>query len=617
MCGIAGLIDFSGIDKGDHHGLRKVTSALKHRGPDADGFAYGDFFALGHRRLSIVDLSSSANQPMYSTCGNYVVVFNGEIYNHSEIRRGLEKKHKFSSTNSDTEVILNSFKEWGINCIDKFIGMFAICIVDIKNQECYLIRDRIGQKPLYFINKNNRILFSSEAHSLFQFPDIETNINNKAIQSYLTFLTIPSPKSFYDGIEKLEPGTFIKINYNGTSKQTYWNVSDYLNNPLDISEKEAIDETERLLEQSMFYRNLADAKTCIALSGGIDSSLNLYYSKKLGFNPSAINMSFGDHSNKFNENGSAKKFSEELGINLIVQNIQEGNLGGIMEEYLESQVDMPCGDPNGVLLSIMAKTVRSTGAKVLIVGEGGDEIGGYHKYVKHFNRYKRFKSYQKLYSQFSNVSPIYMLKTLDLYYKNKMVSGSHVHGFTETEQKRLLNRFDIENGSFKELTKYNSEITSGLDEEYFKQVSNLEYKLRLPEMILSRIDYPTMQHGVEARSPFMDHRLIEFSAQIPFSLRMKGGQPKYLLRKISESKLPTYIMESPKIGFGQLLTPFLNHELPKLFENEIIKTKEAPIEQFIPKKNLKYFSKQHNRNHNLGYRLWILYALNRWLKTNL
>jgi len=614
MCGIAGIIDFSGISEFDKSQIQASTTSLKHRGPDAEGFVFGDFFTLGHRRLSIVDLSNTANQPMYSSCGNYVVVFNGEIYNHSEIRKDLQKKHKFTSDHSDTEVILNSFKEWGIKCVDRFVGMFAICIVDIVNQECYLIRDRIGQKPLYYIANNGKVSFASEAHSL-QYNYTNKEINHNAIHTYLTFLSVPAPQSFYQNINKLEAGTILKIIPRGLDKTKYWDISNFLNNTIKIDEKDAIIETERLLEKSMYYRNLADAKTSIALSGGLDSSLNLYYSKNLGFNPSAINLSFGNTSNQFNENHSAQKFCKKMGVNLTVNNITKEDLGEMIENYLQSQIDMPCGDPNGVLLSIMSETVKSSGAKVLIVGEGGDEIGGYSKYIKHYKRYQRYKNYSSLLSFLIRKSPFYLSKTLDTFYNNKMVSASHIHGFTENEQQRLL----ISNANysaFEALTSFNTDILANTDEWYYKQVSNLEYKLRLPEMILARIDYPTMQHGVEARSPFVDHKLVEFSAQLPFRLKMRGNNPKYLLKKIAENKLPTYITNAPKVGFGQLLTPYLYEELPLLFNKEIIINTDAPIKQFISKENLTYFANLQKKHKQLSYRLWILYALNRWLTIN-
>ncbi|MCB9263176.1 MAG: asparagine synthase (glutamine-hydrolyzing) [Flavobacteriales bacterium] len=613
MCGISGIINFNGLQDSSKEELVKITTALYHRGPDNQGVYYSPNVCFGHRRLAIIDLNPIANQPMSDEAQEIIVSFNGEIFNHAEIRASLSEKYNFKTNHSDTEVIIYAFKEWGIECVHKFVGQFAIALYDKREETVYLIRDRIGQKPIYYTSINENLYFASEIQALFKSGSIVKEINPTAVYDYLTYLTIKAPETFYQNIYKLEAGMYMTISKYGTSKHQYWNVSDYLNKISRLDEQDIISKTEELIDSSMTYRNVSDAPISFALSGGLDSSLNIFYSKKINPDLLAINISYSVN-NQFNEDQIAEQYCSENDIPFVSKKIDEKILAESLSEYLKAQKDVPIGDPNSVLMFILSKMSRELERNVLMVGEGGDEIGGYPKYLKHQNRFNLIKKFPRLFKALFN-NPIYDLKKMDLIENGKIVSAAHIHGFTESEKKKFWKNRKVRS-SFSILLDTMNEINTNTDDEFLRKITNLEYKIRLPEMILSRIDYPSMAASIEARSPFVDHKLVEFSCSVPFETKMKDGTAKYLLKKIAKNKLPEYILKSPKVGFGQLLTPFLNETLPIWFEKEILKKSNAPIKMYIEEKFLNNMYKKSMKGKNVGFKLWVLYALNYWLESN-
>jgi len=285
MCGIAGCIGLNKeIGEPEVAQVRDMTGGLIHRGPDGEGFYSDEMVAFGHRRLAIIDLHESSNQPMMDIDRDVVIVFNGEIYNHAELRQELEKEFAFKTDHSDTETIILAYKKWGIDCIDRFQGMFAIALYDIPRKKVYLIRDRLGKKPLYYTLSNGKLYFSSEINPFFLSGIIKKQLNENSIYNYLTFLTTPAPSTFFQHVSKLAMGNYLLVQNNTIKTTCYWDISTYINTTIKIDYDTARDNTEELLAKSMFYRNVSDVPVNIALSGGLDSSLNLYYSKKI--NPS-------------------------------------------------------------------------------------------------------------------------------------------------------------------------------------------------------------------------------------------------------------------------------------------------------------------------------------------
>ncbi len=612
MCGICGYISFDNFtSEKEKNQIKTICDSLAHRGPDANGIYKDNRIIFGHRRLSIIDISESANQPMISSDGNIVVVFNGEIYNYKELWKLLSPKYKFKTDHSDTEIIINAYKEWGIKCLEKFTGMFAIAIYDKNLKKLFLVRDRLGKKPLYYTQANEGLYFSSEITPFFKAGVLKKTINEEAVYHYLTFLTVNAPNTFYKNVSKLESGHYLEVNESKVNKIKYWDVADYLNTSISDTLEMATNITKGLLEKSMAYRNVSDVPVSVALSGGLDSSLNLYYSHKINPGVKTINVSYSQE-NEFNESHLARRLSSYYNVDYINREISSDIYEQTINEYLSIQSDMPTGDVVTPLMYFISKIAFENGTKVMLVGEGGDEIGGYPVYLR---LQKEFAWFSKLgfAKKFINCFPERYAKRLDYFYKGKYISRRQVFGFTEFEKQKFW-KGGWDYNSYAVFTKYEDEIRDDLPDSFLRKVLNTEYKLRLPELILARIDYPSMATSIEARSPFMDHKLIEYSAGLPFDLKMKNGA-KTILKRIAKTKLPDFINNSPKVGFGMLLMPFLQDTMPIWF-HECLKD-DAPVLQFIDLSFLEDLLHRHKKNKKLGYKMWIIFALNKWLKLNI
>lgn len=613
MCGICGAINFSKLGKEANKKVKIINDNLSHRGPDNEGFYNDDFVSFGHRRLSIVDLSNESNQPMLDSEGDIVIVFNGEIYNSNEIREEL-KEYNFKTSHSDTEAIIYAYKKWGVNAFKKFSGMYAISIYDKTKKKCFLFRDRLGKKPLYYtVSSNGDFYFSSETTPFFKADILKKEINEEAIYHYLTILTIDAPNTFFKNIKKLELGHYLEFDTtNNFEVKKYWDISDYINKVNDEDESEVMKKTEELLDTSMKYRNISDVPISLALSGGLDSSLNLEYSSR-NLNKErvfGINISY-EKTSEYDESVIAEKFAKEKGVEFIPNKIGDKQFADWIEEYLTIQKDSPSGDINTSLVYGMSKIARDNGAKVMLVGEGGDELGGYPVY-------NSLLKYQKLFSiipmPILKLSAVFLKKIkkeLDVYKFNKDLSiRRFIFGFREFEKNEFWLKSKKYN-TYRLLSKYSDQIKVNTNDSFFRKILNIEYKVRLAELILPRIDYPSMAGSIEARSPFMDHDLIEYTSSVPFGIKMKDKVPKYILKKIGEKRLPEYITNHPKVGFGQMLLPFFNNTLPLWYKREILDD-NSPLKEYISTE----FLNNTYKNKDYSYRMWLLYSLHRWLKAN-
>ncbi len=615
MCGISGFVSFYKVQEKHIKAIQKINESLFHRGPDAEGIYSNESVILGHRRLSIIDLSDKSNQPMHDKEKDISIVFNGEIYNYEEIRKELESEYEFQTDHSDTETIIYAYKKWGISCLNKFIGMFSIALFDKKENSVYLVRDRLGKKPLFYTENEEGLYFASESNALFSSGEIEKVVDDEAVYDYLSFLTVEAPKTFYKNIFKVPAGCYLKIKNKTKTLNNYWDVSEYLNKNAKLSEDEVIEKTRALLEKSMNYRNVSDVPIAIALSGGLDSCLNLAYSKmNTDENITTINVSYVKTS-KFDESHIAKRFSNELGANFIAAKIDQYDYEKWILEYFEAQKDTPIGDPNSPLLYGISKIAAENGCKVLQVGEGGDEIGGYPVYsqLKKLDKFSRWVPQIFLKLALLVPLPSKVKRELEVLVEGGSVARRFLFGFTDMQKKRFWKK-EVQESSLAKLSKYSNQITDEFNDSFLKKVLNIEYKVRLAELLLPRVDYPSMAASVEARSPFMDHSLIEYSAGVPFSQKMSQG-PKTIIRKIASSILPEYILSQPKVGFGMLLNPFLNEELPVWFEKEILQS-PSPLKEYIEEDFLVNLHREHLEKKAEGFRMWILFSLHKWLELN-
>lgn len=613
MCGISGFIASEKhiVDTDVSTKVSRMSDGLFHRGPDHGGLFQNEQICFAHRRLSIVDLSDLSNQPMTDDKNEVVIVFNGEIYNSAEIREELEKEYDFKTDHSDTETVLYAYKKWGIKCLEKFTGMWALAIFDKNLETTFLIRDRLGKKPLYYVQDDQGVYFSSEVQPFFEAEVLEKNIRYESIYHYLSLLTVPAPNTFYEEVYKVEMGSYLKISNAGIEKFSYWDISDYINKEIHISDEEAVSEFERKLKKSMVLRNVSDVPVTIALSGGLDSSLNLHFSKELsGGKMNAINIAY-EKTSEFDESVSAKKLASDLDIGFTGLKISDKDFQDWLSEYIMIQKDAPCGDINTSMVYGLSKLSRKKGGIVMLVGEGGDELGGYPVYAQLNKYHKVFRAVPNLIWKVLGQVSKRIRDEFEIYsYANDYSIRRFVFGFKEHEKNKFWNASTGKSNSYRVLQDISNEVSNDFDDAFYRKILNVEYNLRLSELILPRIDYPSMAASIEARAPFMDHDLIEFTSQLPFSQKMAKG-PKSLIKMIAAKYLPQYIIHAPKVGFGQLLRPFFASTLPKWYESEILNT-DSPIRKFIKHEALK----EVYETQDYSYRMWLLYSLNKWLVVN-
>lgn len=576
MCGIAGLIDFK--LRSSLNNLCSMTDILHHRGPDDYGYFFENTeqaqIGLGHRRLSILDLSNHGHQPMqfdYLT-----IIYNGEIYNFKEIRCELEKYGYTFESNSDTEVILKAYHKWGIAAVHHFNGMFALAIFDKKMQTLMLIRDRAGVKPLYWYKKDNLFMFASEIKSFHEHPHFVKEINHDGISLYLQYGYVPQPKTIFNHTHKLEAGHFLTIDIKNSALkiEKYWDVVDYYNQPkIKIHEQEALEESERLIKSACEYRMISDVNVGIFLSGGYDSSLvtallQTDRSEKL----KTFTISFNEH--KFSEAHHAKRVAEYLGTDHTEYCCSDSEALQIIPMIADIW-DEPFADNSTIPTVLLSKIARET-VKVSLSADGGDELfGGYHRYIQSENLYKIIQKIpfrHKLNSMLLKVDPCklnsFKIEKLDHRYY-KIIESLGVNSCSSVM--RLASSF------FTPLEVNNYLLTKSdinyqfLDEPniFKKDIHNLDRMLAIDyntfqlDDILVKTDRATMSASLEGREPLLDYRLVEFASRLDVKFKINGGDKKYLLKKITHKYINKEILDRPKMGFNSPIEKWIRADSRK------------------------------------------------------
>jgi asparagine synthase (glutamine-hydrolysing) len=632
MCGIAGFVDFN--CKSDLKILDKMRDTLSHRGPDNAGSLLVDNdkcqIGLGHRRLSIIDLSSSGNQPMTDVTGNYSIVFNGEIYNFKEIKTELHSLGcRFEST-SDTEVILTSYIKFGIGAVEKFIGMFAFVIYDKINNKIIFCRDRTGVKPLYYSINSSLILFGSELKSLMAHPAFEKSIDFNSLASFLRRGWIAAPYTIFESVFKLKPGHYLEINLSNKDikEYCYWDVHGYYRKEeLMISFDEAKERLHELLKSACEYRMVADTEVGVFLSGGFDSStvtaiLQKNRVKKLN------TFSIGFEDEKFNEAPYAKAVAAYLGTNHH-EMICTANDALELIENLPFYYDEPFADSSAIPTMLVSK-LASRKVKVCLSADGGDEVfGGYPRYYNKLDDFSLVKSIpgylKKPLSTLLAISPNLMfsknpqykvrIEKLQSILDQKDLSkifryrSEPIH-FSNLEVKKLIK---VKNLNFSLLSFYDDiQVRDNIGPAMFMMA--LEYKTTLVDDILVKVDRATMSHSLEGREPFLDHRLVEFCARLNSNLHFKDKNPKSLLKEICYEYLPKDLLDRPKKGFSIPTNKWLHSELKEmvleLSNSNFINNQNI----FDPKKSSKVIKNYYEGNDKNGERIWFFLMFQLWYK---
>jgi asparagine synthase (glutamine-hydrolysing) len=571
MCGIVGVLVFAaGNFTITKPYLARMRDTMVHRGPDGGGLwiSPDGRMGLGHRRLSIIDLSQAANQPMANEDGTLWVVFNGEIYNHAEIRKELEKtgRHHWKTDHSDTEVILHAFEEWGIDCLEKFRGMFALALWDAKARELWLVRDRIGIKPLYYSSHHGRLIFASEIKALLADQEQRRAVHEEAFYHFLSFLTTPAPQTLFEGIKKLPGGTWLRVREDGEVRECrYWDVWEHTAPLLGVSEDEI---ARRLLEElrvAVTLRKVSDVPVGVFLSGGIDSSTNTaLFSEGEGGPVKTFTIGYqGDYQTYRNEIHYARRMAALVGAEYHERLLTMDDLLVFLPRMVQLQ-DEPIADPVCVPVYYVSKLARDNGVIVCQVGEGADELfWGYPGWktslrLQHLNDLPLSGFFKKLGMGALRV----MVKEQSFYYEllRRGLAGlplfwGGAEAFTEVQKQRLLSprlqRRFAGYSSWEALAPIHRRFQEmAWETSHLHWMSYLDLNLRLPELLLMRVDKMSMGVSLEGRVPFLDHKFVELALSIPTAVKTKNGDLKHILKKAVRGLIPDELIDRPKQGFG-------------------------------------------------------------------
>lgn len=624
MCGICGFI---GNNLERETGMAMVMT-MHHRGPDyQDVKIYKDCnCALGHARLSIIDLSASANQPM--EYGQYSIVFNGEIYNFKEIRKELEQLGHQFVLDSDTEVILHAFAQWGNDCVGKFVGMFAFALLDRKHNKLILFRDRAGIKPLYYFHQSGTFMFASELKAFYPHPDFRKELNKEAVGLYFKYGYVPAPYAIFKDAFKLLPGHCLEYDISSESIkiEKYWDVLEFYRSPLlDISYEEAKGELERLLKSSFDYRMVSDVPVGVFLSGGYDSALLTTLLQK-DRTEKIKTFTIGFEVEGWNEAPAAAELARMLGTDHTEMMCTEEDCKRIVPE-LPFYYDEPFSDNSAVPTILVSRLARKQ-VTVALSADGGDEtFAGYNRYAGLANVMKFIRATKNIKGSwvsdgvglFSRMAPKYSFYREKGEYLSRMLN---VH----SEYRTAL---AAEGGAFSTLSKdvytdivkmmYPEESFLLNESDYHDPISvamAMDYVNYMPNDILVKVDRATMSTSLEGREPLLDHRIIEFASRLPIEFKYKDSNKKRIYKDILYKYVPREMMERPKTGFMMPVEGWLRKELRYLLEenlNESMNPDLFNVKEILKIKNLFYQDKLKHENkviwRILAFQLWYNYNL--------
>lgn len=636
MCGICGVWEYASSD-GARVGaslIERMRDTMAHRGPDDAGCAILDEGRLGfgHRRLSIIDLSEAGHQPMRGCSHRDVwITFNGEIYNHLALREGLEARgHRYVSR-TDTETIIHLYEEHGLEFVRHLDGDFAIALWDGESERLVLARDPLGVKPLYFHQSGGRLIFASEIKAILAHPQISADLDERALCDYLSFLTTPAPQTLFRGIRKLPAGHMLVCERDGTLRlDCYWDALPK-RALAERAEEEHIVEILRLLRASIRKRMMSDVPFGVFLSGGVDSSANVaLMAEEMSQSVRTFTVGFREDE-ALNEFESARRIAKLFGTDHheIVIGAHE------MTEFLPRLIfhqDEPLADPVCVPLYYVARLAREANTPVVQVGEGSDEIFcGYANYVRHLRIHERFwRRAERLPRALKRTVATLAVPALE-------ATGSRPLGvelarrfgadeplfwggaivFDERNKARLvtekLNRALAGHTTLDTISAHLSRIAAACPTvDYLARMTYLELKLRLPELLLMRVDKLTMATSVEARVPFLDQQLVEYAISLPQSLKVKDGIGKWILKRALERILPREVLYQKKRGFGAPIRAWLQREATALLDEHVLHASLRRRELFDYGFIARMADEHRRGKRDWSFHLWSLLNLSLW-----
>ena len=620
MCGICGKVDVRGVARKE---IEIMTEALRHRGPDDQGTYVDRVVGLGHRRLSIIDLSRG-HQPMTNEDHSLWIVFNGEIYNYREVRKELRGSHQFS-TDSDTEVILHLYEERGERCVESLRGMFAFAIWNTKDQSLFLARDHLGQKPLFYTHEGARLAFASEIKALVAEDPSLRQMDCEALHQYLTLRIVAPPRSMFARVRKLPPAHTLFFKGGEVKLTRYWNPR--YEPKIGHREEDIIDELEQRSLEAVRYHMVSDVPVGAFLSGGLDSSLVVGMISKISTQPLktfSMGLSYNGH--------SELPFARMVAAKYRTQHFEETLFPSLVDVLPELvwHLDEP-SDPLSACMYYIAQMARRE-VKVVLGGDGGDELfGGYDRYYG--NRYVKYYALLPKALRQHAIKQLIRRMPGGFWYKslshklNWLNQLSFAEGgrryarslsyfyFTEefrdvlygSTLKRCLNGFDPEQAIYSHFDCDNADDL--VDKMLFADTM-----VRLPDHSVMILDRTTMAHGLEARSPFLDHKLVEFVAQIPASLKVRGHTRRYIQTRLAERYVPAEILKRKKLGFSSALPYLLADEFRCLF-NTFLVDAHLVRDGYLQERAVQSLLTEHlGKKVDHGNRLWLLCNAELWYR---
>lgn len=598
MCGIVGFVS---KEKNKEKIIKEMANKIIHRGPDAEGYYVDESIALGHRRLSIIDIAGGF-QPMFNEKKDLVVIFNGEIYNYLELKAELKKlKHKFV-TNSDTEVLLHGYEEWKEDLPKKLRGMFAFAIWDIKNKTLFISRDNFGIKPLYYYQNEDVFMFASEIKSFLVHPAFHKELNKELIGPYLSFGFTPTTETFFKGVYRLDPGTSIIFKNNKIKEKRYYKITFKEKNK---SYEEFVDEIENTMKDSVNHHMLSDVEVGSFLSSGIDSSYVVSLAK-----PDKT-YTVGYDIPRYNEIDYAKDLADKLKIKNISKKINKKEYMKIISKIMY-HLDEPAGDPAIVALYFVSN-LASKDVKVVLSGEGADEFfGGYNYYREEvdYNFYNKIPyPIRHLASLIFGILPEFPGRNFIVRRGTKLEDGYIGINkiFSEKERKHVL--------SFKDTIK-NKQITAATfkeckNENNVVKMQTIDINFWLIKDILHKADRMTMANSIEGRVPFTDIEVFKVASSLPFPYKVSKENTKVALREAAKRSIPNESYKKKKLGFPVPLREWMReddvyNEIKNTINQDFVK------DFFDQKYAIKLLDQHRNRKKDTYKKVWTIYSFIKW-----
>ena len=620
MCGICGKVSSKGVTRDQ---IQTMNDVLAHRGPDDEGLYVDNTVGLAQRRLSIIDIAGG-HQPMSNGDGTLQIVFNGEIYNYKELREKLAGSHQFA-TNSDTEVVLHLYEDKGEACLDDLRGMFAFALWDSKNRTMFVARDHLGQKPMFYTHENGDFAFASEIKSLLADDPSLRKMNAEALHQYLTLRVIAPPRTIYEGVNKLPPGHKLIWKEGKIRIERYWSLN--YEPKLDMSESHFIDELDQKMLETVKYHMVSDVPVGAFLSGGLDSSIIVGMMSKVTdqqFKTFSVGVPYEDYSELPYARAIAEKYGTDHHEDTIIPSLVR-----IMPE-LVWHLDEPSDSLSAAMYYI--SEMASKHVKVVLGGDGGDELfGGYDRYYgqryveyyamapKPIRKYIMGQIVKMIPDGFwykSTSQKLKWINQLSLVDKSRRYARSLGHFYFNEEFRdelyadrltEAVNRFDPEEA-------INHYFASDNAKDLVDRMLYADSMIRLPDHSVMIGDRTTMAHGLEGRSPFMDHKLAEFCAQIPSSLKVKGRTRRYIPMRIAERYMPPDVLNRKKQGFSSALPYLLADEFRFLFET-FLKDSHLVRDGYLKQAGINRLLSEHlGRKVDHGNRLWLLCNSEIWYR---